>query len=32
LARAAKFVPMTSEQLDRAHTVLESGGVGVEEG
>jgi phosphate transport system substrate-binding protein len=32
LARTAKFVPMTSEQLDRAHTVLESGGVGVEEG
>jgi phosphate transport system substrate-binding protein len=31
LARAAKFVPMTPEQLDRAHTVLESGGVGVEE-
>jgi phosphate transport system substrate-binding protein len=31
LARAAKFVPMTGEQLDRAHTVLESGGVGVEE-
>jgi phosphate transport system substrate-binding protein len=31
LARAAKFVPMTSEQLDQAHTVLESGGVGVEE-
>ncbi len=32
LARASKFVPMTAEQLDRAHTVLESGGVGVEEG
>jgi phosphate transport system substrate-binding protein len=31
LARAAKFVPMTSEQLDEARTVLESGGVGVEE-
>jgi phosphate transport system substrate-binding protein len=31
LARTAKFVPMTAEQLDRAHTVLESGGVGVEE-
>jgi phosphate transport system substrate-binding protein len=31
LARTAKFVPMTPEQLDRAHTVLESGGVGVEE-
>jgi phosphate transport system substrate-binding protein len=31
LARAAKFVPMTGEQLDRGHTVLESGGVGVEE-
>jgi phosphate transport system substrate-binding protein len=31
LARAAKFVPMTTEQLDRAHTVLESGGVGVED-
>jgi phosphate transport system substrate-binding protein len=32
LARAAQFVPMTTEQLDRARTVLESGGVGVEEG
>jgi phosphate transport system substrate-binding protein len=31
LARAAKFVPMTTEQLDRARTVLESGGVGVED-
>jgi phosphate transport system substrate-binding protein len=31
LARAAKFVPMTDEQLDRARTVLESGGVGVQE-
>jgi phosphate transport system substrate-binding protein len=31
LARASKFVPMTPEQLDRARTVLESGGVGVEE-
>ena len=31
LARAARFVPMTSEQLDRARTVLESGGLGVEE-
>jgi phosphate transport system substrate-binding protein len=31
LARAAKFVPMTGEQLDRARTVLESGGVGVQE-
>jgi phosphate transport system substrate-binding protein len=31
LARAAKFVPMTTEQLDRARTILESGGLGVEE-
>jgi phosphate transport system substrate-binding protein len=31
LARAAKFVPMTTEQLDRAHTVLESGGTGVDQ-
>jgi phosphate transport system substrate-binding protein len=30
LARGAKFVPMTDEQLNRAHTALESGGVGVE--
>jgi phosphate transport system substrate-binding protein len=28
LARAAKFVPMTTAQLDRARTILESGGVG----
>ena len=31
LARGAKFVPMTTEQLDRARTVLESGGVGTKE-
>jgi phosphate transport system substrate-binding protein len=31
LARKAKFVPMTQEQLDNAHTALESGGVGIEE-
>jgi phosphate transport system substrate-binding protein len=31
LARRAKFVPMTKEQLDRARTVLESGGVGRED-
>lgn len=31
IAKAAKFVPMTPEQLDRAHTALESGGVGVEQ-
>jgi phosphate transport system substrate-binding protein len=31
LARGAKFVPMTQQQLDEAHTALESGGVGVEE-
>jgi phosphate transport system substrate-binding protein len=31
LARKAKFVPMTEEQLDNAHTALESGGVGIEE-
>ncbi|MDP9491269.1 MAG: PstS family phosphate ABC transporter substrate-binding protein [Actinomycetota bacterium] len=30
LARGAKFVPMTSAQVDQAHTALESGGVGVE--
>jgi phosphate transport system substrate-binding protein len=30
LARGAKFVPMTVEQLGRARTALESGGVGVE--
>jgi phosphate transport system substrate-binding protein len=30
LARGAKFVPMTSVQVDQAHTALESGGVGVE--
>jgi phosphate transport system substrate-binding protein len=32
LARRAKFVPMTQEQIDNAHTALESGGVGLEEG
>lgn len=32
LARGAKFVPMTQRQLEDAHTALESGGVGVEEG
>jgi phosphate transport system substrate-binding protein len=31
LARTAKFVPMTQQQLDNAHTALESGGVGLEE-
>ena len=31
LARGAKFVPMTTQQLDEARTALESGGVGVEE-
>jgi phosphate transport system substrate-binding protein len=31
LARTAKFVPMTQEQLERARTALESGGVGVED-
>jgi phosphate transport system substrate-binding protein len=31
LARKAKFVPMTQQQLDQARTALESGGVGVEE-
>jgi phosphate transport system substrate-binding protein len=31
LARGAKFVPMTTEQLDRARTLLESGGVGTDE-
>jgi phosphate transport system substrate-binding protein len=31
LARGAKFVPMTQEQIEEARTVLESGGVGVEE-
>jgi phosphate transport system substrate-binding protein len=31
LARGAKFVPMTTEQLDHARTVLESGGVGTKE-
>jgi phosphate transport system substrate-binding protein len=30
LARAAKFVPMTPQQIERARTALESGGVGVE--
>jgi phosphate transport system substrate-binding protein len=31
LARRAKFVPMTQQQLDEAHTALESGGVGTED-
>jgi phosphate transport system substrate-binding protein len=31
LARGAKFVPMTTAQLDHARTVLESGGVGTKE-
>ncbi len=31
LARGAKFVPMTEDQLERARTALDSGGVGVEE-
>jgi phosphate transport system substrate-binding protein len=31
LARGAKFVPMTDQQLERARTALESGGVGLEE-
>jgi phosphate transport system substrate-binding protein len=31
LATRAKFVPMTQEQLERARTALESGGVGVED-
>jgi phosphate transport system substrate-binding protein len=31
LARKAKFVPMTQQQLDQARTALESGGVGVEQ-
>jgi phosphate transport system substrate-binding protein len=31
LARRAKFVPMTQQQIDNAHTALESGGVGIEE-
>jgi phosphate transport system substrate-binding protein len=31
IARAAKFVPMTVEQIERARTALESGGVGVDE-
>ena len=30
IARGAKFVPMTEQQLERARTALESGGVGVE--
>ncbi|HET8651312.1 MAG TPA: PstS family phosphate ABC transporter substrate-binding protein [Gaiellaceae bacterium] len=30
LARDAKFVPMTPEQVDKARTILESGGVGVD--
>jgi phosphate transport system substrate-binding protein len=31
LARKAKFVPMTQQQIDQARTALESGGVGVEQ-
>jgi phosphate transport system substrate-binding protein len=31
LARGAKFVPMTEQELDDARTALESGGVGVDE-
>jgi phosphate transport system substrate-binding protein len=31
IARAAKFVPMTQPQIERARTALESGGVGVDE-
>jgi phosphate transport system substrate-binding protein len=31
LARGAKFVPMTEQQIERARTALESGGVGVDE-
>jgi phosphate transport system substrate-binding protein len=31
LARGAKFVPMTQQQLDEARTALESGGVGTED-
>jgi phosphate transport system substrate-binding protein len=31
LARGAKYVPMTDEQVDRARTALESGGVGVQD-
>jgi phosphate transport system substrate-binding protein len=31
LARTARFVPMTEQQLERARTALESGGVGVED-
>jgi phosphate transport system substrate-binding protein len=31
LARGAKFVPMTQQQIENARTALESGGVGVEE-
>jgi phosphate transport system substrate-binding protein len=30
IARAAKFVPMTQQQLERARTALDSGGVGIE--
>jgi phosphate transport system substrate-binding protein len=30
IARAAKFVPMTESQIERARTALESGGVGVD--
>ena len=32
IAKGARFVPMTPEQIDEAATALESGGVGVEEG
>jgi phosphate transport system substrate-binding protein len=31
IARAAKFVPMTESQIERARTALESGGVGVDD-
>ncbi len=31
IARGAKFVPMTTQQIDEARTALESGGVGVED-
>ncbi len=30
LARGAKFVPMTGQQLERARTALDAGGIGVE--
>jgi phosphate transport system substrate-binding protein len=32
LTRDAKFVPMTTAQVEQARTALESGGVGIEEG